>query len=67
MSTPAIHQALCNGGRLHFKQLIPNKLILHAHISFTNGKVIKGNASLSVTGAIEDLEAKVRAEMEVGS
>jgi hypothetical protein len=64
VSTPCIHSALCGGGRLHFKQPIPNRLIVSAHISFSDGTVIKGEPSLSVLGAIENLETKVKAEME---
>jgi len=64
MSTPAIHIALCNNGRLHFKQAIPNKLIISAHISFSDGTVIKGAPSMSVLGAIKNLEAATKKEIE---
>ena len=67
MSTPFIHQALCNGGRLYFKQPIPSKLIVSAHISFGDGTVIKGEPSLSVLGAIENLETATKKEIEVQS
>lgn len=67
MSTPSIHRAICNGGRLHFKQMVPNKLIISAHISFSDGTVVKGAPSTSVLGAIENLEIETRKEIEVQS
>ncbi|MEI8289840.1 MAG: hypothetical protein WCH99_10230 [Verrucomicrobiota bacterium] len=65
--TPAIHRALCNGGKLFFKQLVPNKLIISAHICFTDGAVVKGKPSTSLSGAIENLEAETKKEIEVQS
>ena len=59
MTTPHIHAAMCAGGKFRVVQQIPNKLILKAHISFPDGKVVAGNISLTLLGAIENLETEL--------
>ena len=64
MSTPYLHQAIANGGKLFVRPLIPNKLVLSAHVSFPSGRVVKGEITMTVVGAIEKLEEKLKKEAE---
>lgn len=67
MNTPYIHAAICSNGKLRITQMMPGKCILSAHISFPDGSVVKGEISMSVSGAIEKLEARLKALNEVQS